>query len=151
HAMAEGITLGAYSFTKYKQRPIDEDSGKASELKRVVALAEGSSKGGQRSVKAALKRGQTFAGASNWARDLVNTPSLDATPEFLAGEAQSMAKTAGLKVKVWTKAELKRGGFGGILGVGSGSANEPRMVEVTYAGGAASSKPIAITGKGITF
>ncbi len=157
HALAEGVTLGAYTFTKYKQRPIDEDSGKSSSLKRVVVLGDGAAKGGSRgsggsrSVKAALKRGQTFAEASNWARDLVNTPSIDATPEFLANQALSMAKGAGLKVKVWTKAELKRGGFGGILGVGSGSANEPRMVELTYSGAAASSKPIAITGKGITF
>ena len=81
----------------------------------------------------------------------MNTPSIDATPAYLADEAQKMAKAAGLKVKVWTKAELKRGGFGGILGVGSGSANEPRMVELTYKGAGASSRPIAITGKGITF
>jgi leucyl aminopeptidase len=151
HALAEGVSLGAYAFTKYKQRPIDEDSGKGSSLKRVLVL-DGAGKGaGQRAVKAALKRGQIYADASNWARDLVNTPSIDATPAFLAGEAEKMAKAGGLKVKVWTKAELKRGGFGGILGVGSGSANDPRMVEITYSGAGASSKPIAITGKGITF
>jgi leucyl aminopeptidase len=80
----------------------------------------------------------------------VNTPSLDATPDVLAKEAQKMAKAAGLTVKVWTKSDLKRGGFGGILGVGSGSANEPRLVELTYRG-AGNAQPIAVTGKGITF
>ena len=154
HALAEGVSLGAYAFTKYKQRPIDQDSGKGSSLKKVLVLADAGARSGgsaQRAVKAALKRGQVYADASNWARDLVNTPSIDATPAFLAGEAEKMAKAGGLKVKVWTKAELKRGGFGGILGVGSGSANDPRMVEVTYSGASASIKPIAITGKGITF
>ncbi len=152
HALAEGMALGAYAFTKYKQRPIDGNA-KGSSLKKVLVLADGGkgAGGAQRAVKAAMKRGQVYADASNWARDLVNTPSIDATPAFLAGEAEKMAKAGGLKVKVWTKAELKRGGFGGILGVGSGSANEPRMVEVTYTGAGASAKPIAITGKGITF
>ena len=28
-ALAEGVTLGTYRFTRYKERPIDEDSGKA--------------------------------------------------------------------------------------------------------------------------
>jgi leucyl aminopeptidase len=151
HALAEGFLLGAYRFTRYKQRPIDEDSGKAPELKRVLVLRNGG--GGasaQRSIKDALRRGAIFADASNWARDLVNTPSIDATPALLAAEAEKMAKSAGLKVKVWTRAELKRGGFGGILGVGSGSANDPRLVELTYTG-AGADQPIAITGKGITF
>jgi leucyl aminopeptidase len=153
HALAEGFLLGAYRFTRYKQRPIDEDSAKAPELKRVIVLRDGSGGGGaaaQRSIKDALRRGQIFADASNWARDLVNTPSIDATPALLAAEAQKMAKAVGLKVKVWTGAELKRGGFGGILGVGAGSANDPRLVELTYTG-AGSDQPIAITGKGITF
>jgi leucyl aminopeptidase len=55
----------------------------------------------------------------------------------------------GLKVKVWTKAQLQQGGFGGILGVGAGSANDPRLIELTYEGG--SGKPIALSGKGVTF
>jgi leucyl aminopeptidase len=80
----------------------------------------------------------------------VNTPALDATPSFLAGQARRMATDVGLKCRVWTKADLKRGGFGGILGVGSGSVNEPRLIELTYSGGG-DKAPIAITGKGVTF
>jgi leucyl aminopeptidase len=151
HAIAEGVTLGSYRFTTYKERPIDEDSGKPTSLGKVTLVGSEKGAGAQRPVKAALQRGRVYADAANWARDLVNTPSIDATPAYLAGEAQKMAKAAGLTVKVWTKAELTRGGFGGILGVGSGSASEPRMVELSYRGAGTSSKPIAITGKGITF
>jgi leucyl aminopeptidase len=149
HALAEGVTLGSYRFTRYKEEPIDEQSKDSSRISKVLLLGDtdGASK---RGLKAALKRGQVYAEAANWARDLVNTPSLDATPEYLAGEAQKMAKTAGLECKVWTRADLKKGGFGGILGVGSGSANEPRFVELSYRG-AGNAKPIAVTGKGITF
>jgi len=61
-----------------------------------------------------------------------------------------MAKAEGLTCKVWTEADLKKRGFGGILGVGQGSVNPPRLIELTYDGGG-SGKPIALSGKGIAF
>jgi leucyl aminopeptidase len=147
HAFAEGMTLGTYRFTRYKERPIDDASKEKSVLSSVVALVSG---GDKRALKEALRRGQVYAEAANWARDLVNTPALDATPDHLAREAAKMAALKGLTCKVWRKADLEKGGFGGILGVGAGSANDPRLIELTYTG-AGKAQPIAITGKGITF
>jgi leucyl aminopeptidase len=86
----------------------------------------------------------------SWARDLVNTPAGDLPPAQLAREAQKMAKAEGLTCKVWTETELKKRGFGGILGVGQGSVNPPRLIELTYTG-AGTSTPIALTGKGVAF
>ena len=146
HAVAEGITLGAYRFDRYKQKPIDDSSKQKPRLKKVLALTDGH----RASIRDGLRRGEVYADAANWARDLVNMPALDATPAFLADEARRMAAQAGLQVKVWTKAQLDRGGFGGILGVGSGSVNEPRLIELTYRGGG-DGAPIALTGKGVTF
>ena len=83
-------------------------------------------------------------------RDLVNTPAGDLPPAQLAREAQRMARRVGLRCKVWGKPELERGGFGGILGVGAGSVNPPRLIELEYRG-AGSATPIALTGKGIAF
>src|SRR5205823_11318354 len=62
-----------------------------------------------------------------------------------------VARETGLQVKVWTKAELERGGFGGVLGVGQGSVNPPRLIELTYRGGRPGDAPVALTGKGVTF
>lgn len=146
-ALAEGLALGAYRFTRYKRRPIDEESTEAPALENVLAL--GGPDGA--AVQRGLSRGQVYAESANFARDLVNTPALDATPTFLAEEAQRMAREVGLECKTWTRAQLQRGGFGGVLGVGAGSAHDPRMVELTYSGGRAGAAPIAITGKGITF
>jgi len=148
HAFAEGLLLGTYRFDRYKRQPIDDASQQKPALKRVVALVDAGAD--TKALKAALRRGQVYAEAANWARDLVNTPALDATPEVLAKEATKMAALHGLQCKVWTKAQLQKAGFGGILGVGSGSVNEPRLIELSYRG-AGTSRPIAITGKGITF
>ena len=146
HAFAEGIVLGAYRFNRYKERPIDEDSKQKPRLKRVLALGGGNAG----ALRAALRRGQVYGEAANWARDLVNIPALDATPDFLAREAKKMAAVHGLQCKIWTKTELAKGGFGGIVGVGSGSVNEPRLIELQYRG-AGDEAPIAVTGKGVTF
>ena len=146
-ALAEGLAAGTYTFRAYKVRPIDSASAEPVTLKRVVALSDAA---GQKAAKAGLKAGQVTGDAVNWARDLVNTPSKDATPEYLAAEAKKMAAEAGLTCKVWTRAELERGGFGGVLGVGAGSRNEPRFVELTHKG-AGQATPYAITGKGVTF
>jgi leucyl aminopeptidase len=145
-AFVEGLLLGSYRFDRYKVRPIEED-GERPQLDRVSVL--GSSRWDTRGAREAIRRGEIFSEATAWARDLVNIPALDATPEFLASEARKMASQVGLKSKTWTKAELQRGGFGGILGVGRGSENQPRMIELTHAGG--SGPPVALTGKGVTF
>jgi leucyl aminopeptidase len=145
-AFVEGMVLGAYRFTRYKERPIDDASQEKVSLKKVVGLSDDDPK----PLRAAMRRGQVYGEAANWARDLVNTPALDATPIFLAQEARKMAALNGLECRIWTKADLKKGGFGGILGVGSGSVNEPRMIELSYKG-AGNARPIAITGKGVTF
>jgi len=146
HAFVEGLILGAYRFDRYKEKPIDDSSQQKPRLKKVVLLTNGNG----RALRAAVKRGRVYADAANWARDLVNMPAIDATPEYLADQARQMASDNGLRCKIWTKADLKRGGFGGILGVGAGSINDPRLIELTYQGGGTSA-PIAISGKGITF
>jgi leucyl aminopeptidase len=148
HAFAEGFVLGSYRFDRYKERPIDEGSREKPRLEQVLVLTDGKAEG--KALQAALRRGEIYGEASNFARDLVNTPAIDATPSFLAEQARKLAALNGLRCKIWTKAELQRGGFGGILGVGSGSVNEPRLIELTYNGGG-SAAPIAITGKGVTF
>jgi leucyl aminopeptidase len=88
--------------------------------------------------------------AVTWARDLVNTPAGDLPPAAIAKAAQKMAGDVGLTFKVWNEAQLKQAGFGGIIGVGQGSVNPPRLIELTYRGGG-KARPLALTGKGIAF
>jgi leucyl aminopeptidase len=141
-AAAEGLGLGGYRFDRYKSK------NEHTPLKKVTLVGTG--KADAKAGRQAARRAEVLVDAVSWARDLVNTPAGDLPPAALAREAQAMAKVEGLTCKVWTEAELKKRGFGGILGVGQGSVNPPRLIEMTYKGDGAST-PIALTGKGIAF
>ena len=143
-ATVEGLVLGSHRFDRYKS----SHDGRATALEEVEIL--GAAKTDARAARTAIRRGEVIAESQAWARDLVNTPALDLPPAELAREAQKMAKQVGLTCKIWTEAELKKGGFGGILGVGQGSVRPPRLIELRYAGGGKGA-PIAFTGKGIAF
>jgi leucyl aminopeptidase len=142
-AAAEGLALGAYRFDRYRSKK--DPHGPVAKI--VIA---GSSRWDAKAARAALKRADVVADAVRWARDLVNTPAADMSPVQIAKEAQAMARQVGLTCKVWTEAQLRQGGFNGILGVGQGSANPPRMIELTYTG-AGRARPVALSGKGISF
>ena len=142
-AAVEGIVLGTYRFDRYKSAGSETKA-----LTRITVL--GSARADAKVARDAVKRGQVVAEAVCWARDLVNTPAGDMPPAEIAREAQKMAREVGLRCKIWGKPELEKGGFGGILGVGAGSVNPPRLIELWYKG-AGTETPIALTGKGIAF
>jgi leucyl aminopeptidase len=143
-ATVEGLVLGTHRFDRYKS----SSDGRGTKLEAFEIL--GAAKTDAKTARAAIERGEVIAESQAWARDLVNTPALDLPPAELAREAQRMAREVGLTCKIWTEADLKKGGFGGILGVGQGSVRPPRMIELRYGGGGKGA-PIAFTGKGIAF
>ena len=68
-------------------------------------------------------------GTAGWrARVLATVPSNLKTPAWLAEQAQALAADHGLKCRVWDEKQLEAEGFGGIIGVGRGSAHPPRLV-----------------------
>ncbi|WP_037669044.1 leucyl aminopeptidase [Streptomyces griseus] len=147
-AVAEGALLGAYSFDTYK------DNGKDAKAKNGKApLAEVALLGAKprdKAHKAAVEHATTVAVELNRARDLINTPPNDLTPEAFAAIAQTAAKEHGIKVQVLDDKALAKGGYGGILGVGGGSAATPRLVKLSYTHSKAK-KHLAYVGKGITY
>ncbi len=143
-AVVEGSRLGAYAFTTYKSG--DSPSG----VGEVVVLTDvARTKGAQR----ALATGDAVAVATSLVRDWVNTPAGDLTPELFADAVvaeQKARKASRVSVRVVDDTELAARGFGGIVGVGQGSANPPRLVELTYRPRGASTH-LALVGKGITY
>ncbi|MFF1445171.1 leucyl aminopeptidase [Streptomyces sp. NPDC058295] len=147
-AIGEGVVFGAYSFDAYKH---NGDDAKAKNGK--APLAEAALLGGKprdAAHKAALLRAAAVGEELNRARDLINMPPNDLDPEAFAALAQTAAKEHGIKVQVLDEKALAKGGYGGILGVGSGSAAAPRLVKLSYTSSKAK-KHLAFVGKGITY
>ncbi|MBF5042559.1 leucyl aminopeptidase [Aggregicoccus sp. 17bor-14] len=147
-AVAEGLVLGAYRFDRYKTQGRD-----AQGLATVrVLLPEGVEK--DRALQAALDHGVRVAEATNWARDLVNEPPNVVNPTRLAEAAQEAAREGGLKATIGGRREIERMKMGMFLGVTQGSAEEPRLIQVSYVPKdptAAKRAPLALVGKAITF
>jgi leucyl aminopeptidase len=142
-AVGEGIGLGAYRFTKYltgKRRP-------DTELTQVEVSRP--TKGTAAETKA-LQLGLDLAGAVGLARDAVNEPPNELTPEGLAELARGIAKRGKLKLKVLDKKGIQAAGMKLHYAVGQGSSNEPRFIHLTYAPSKPKAK-LVFVGKGLTF
>ena len=142
-AVVEGGMLGAYAFERYKR---DKAERQVEELRVVEADGRHA-----RDVAAGVRRGEIFAGATAFARDLINAPANDIHPSHLARVAAAVAKEAGLEVKVLERVDCRKLGMGAFLGVAAGSEQPPKFIHLRYAPAGRPRKRVAIVGKGITF
>jgi len=144
-AVVEGAMLGAYSFRAYKTNGDPEGPAE------VVVLTDTAR---TKSAKAAAETARVVSEATALARDWVNTPAGDLTPEGFAAAvtATGKARKNGGKVTVTVldDATLRQRGFGGVIGVGQGSAHPPRVVRLEYKPRGAKAH-LALVGKGITY
>ncbi|MEE1620255.1 leucyl aminopeptidase [Zafaria sp. Z1313] len=141
-AVAEGAAMGAYGFSSHRS----EAPGKSPLTEAVIATAASADK----SLPAALKRAAVLGRAVRAVRDLVNTAPNVLYPESFAQAAVEAARSLKLKVTVLDEKRLEKDGYGGLIGVGRGSARPPRLVKVEYAPAKAAAH-VAFVGKGITF
>jgi len=139
----EGILLARYSYDALKGAPA------GTPVTSITLLTEPS----QRDAAAAgARRGLTLARATMLARDLANTPPAHLTAARMADVAVELGARAGLSVEVFDRDELVRLGCGGLIGVNGGSADEPRMVRLTYRPAEDAASPhLALVAKGIMY
>lgn len=140
-AIAEGVHLGAYQFRDYKT-----DDAPAPLATATLMCGDAKDK----ATKAAVERAGIVSGAVAKVRDWVNTPPRDLAPAAFAEAAKDYAKGLKLDVEVLDEKALAKGGYGGLIGVGQGSANPPRLIRIAYRPSRAKSH-VALVGKGITF
>lgn len=139
-ATAEGALLGAYQFVPISATSTSEP---VSGITVVVPSTSGL-------VKSAAAAAIANAAAVCSARDWVNTPPNLLYPEAFAEAARGHVRDTRITVEVLDQKALERGGYGGILAVGGGSARGPRLVRLAYAPRGAK-RHLALIGKGITF
>ncbi len=150
-AISEGALLGSYVFTKFRVDSLREHRTSLKSVTVHTSLAQDAR------AKAAAKRAAVIADQVGIVRDLINTPPSHLTPDSFCKIFTDLVKkaggaSAGLKVSVMTDSQLKSKGYGGITAVGQGSANPPRLLQITYRPIKTKAiKNFAYVGKGITF
>lgn len=84
-------------------------------------------------------------------RDLVNLPAADLYPQSLADWAvEHLGSLDNVEVEIWDYERLHQEGCVGIIAVGQGSSQKPRLIKVSYRPANAKDH-IALVGKGVTF
>ncbi|MDD4932123.1 MAG: leucyl aminopeptidase [Methylacidiphilaceae bacterium] len=138
----EGALLAAYRFEDFRM----PEARKKSVL-RAITVAVG--KGGEGHARLEVERSTIVAEAVNYVRQVGNQPANIITPASLADKARELAAECDLQCHVLGPKELEEGGFGGILAVGRGSDNPPRLIVLEHR--PTDGKPIVIVGKAVTF
>ncbi len=137
-AAAEGAALGAYAVSKAGTTSTDA-------LEEIVLVGPADS-----ASRKAVKRAAALGDAVAYTRDLVNLAPNLLYPQSFVESLEAKIKGSKVKLKSYDMKALKAGGFGGTVGVGQGSVNDPRIAVLSYS----PSRPkatIAFVGKGITF
>ncbi len=144
-AIAEGSLLGLYRFLKYNT---NDENGREKFIQRITVLTDKAS--AVRALQNGVKAGEVIAEATSMVRDMVSSPAADMTPAVIAVKAREIARQPGMKVQVLERRQMEKFGMGALLGVASGSVQEPKFIVVEYRRGG--KKPfIALVGKTITF
>ena len=143
-AIAEGAALGSYAFTEFRGSSKGAQKNPLSSITVVTRFANTAQ------AKTAAKRAEIIAEQTFLVRDLINTPPSSLTPDSFCLRTKKLASKYGVKVEILNDAALRKGGYGGIIGVGQGSANPPRLLHLSYSPTKAK-KRFAFVGKGITF
>jgi leucyl aminopeptidase len=154
---ALGARLRSYRFDQYHTQKKPDQKAK---LRHVTLLTPDLARA--RSAFAPLA---ALAAGVERTRDLVSEPANILTPAEFADRAETL-EALGVKVEVFDRHDMEKLGFGALLGVAQGSANEPRMVVMQWLGASraeASAKsgkktgkakphePLVFIGKGVTF
>jgi leucyl aminopeptidase len=141
----EGAILAGYKFVGFGKEPGKKARGVLAKLQVLIKENE------LIRARVLARDAETIATVSNTIRDIGNLPGNMLTPAILAAQAQELAQGRALTVKVWNERHLARDGFGGILAVGRGSVNPPRLIVLEYRGASKRETPIALVGKAVTF
>jgi len=145
-AMTEGIVLGSYTFTKYKSKK------SKCPVKHVEISLEGY-EAHEISIETAIRavhNGEIVANATNYTRNIVNTPPDDFYPETMAKKAKKLAKRLGLGCDILDVKRLKKEKMHTLLAVARASRHEPKVIHLSYTP-KNPKKVVTLVGKGLTY
>jgi leucyl aminopeptidase len=141
-AAALGAMLRSYRFDKYRTKEAADAKPKLQALQVLTDDPD--------AAAAAFPAVRAIAEGAALSRDLISEPANVLNPATMAERCRAL-EALGVEVEVLGPAELAEKGFGALLGISQGSANEPRVVVMQWKGGELGAKPVCAVGKGVTF
>jgi leucyl aminopeptidase len=145
--LTEAAFFGAYRWDEY----LPQDDSARPQGVRITILAEAKHLA---AFQQGIRTGTLLGQAQTFARTMMNRPANQVNPEVLAGEARKLARRyPNLSCTIFNEKQLREKKFGGILAVGQGSANPPRLIVLKYTPRKAvgNTPTLALVGKAITF
>lgn len=140
-AVCEGALLALYHYHGQKSTDTPET------LESITIVSDDTN-----AVDAGIALGTAFAEGTILARDLINMPPNIASPAYLAGQAQEMAKEVGLKCTILEKSQMQALKMGALLGVAQGSEFPPKFIILEHNPAKKDDdNTIVLVGKGVTF
>lgn len=140
-AMVEGALLSNHRQNHYQSDP------KILPLKSIRLHTDASL---SRRCQTRLQHLEAVCRGTLQARDWINQPANEKTPEQLARQMAAAARRQGIKATILDEKKLNALRMGALLAVGRGSAHPPRLLILDYHPPEAR-ETIALVGKGITF
>ncbi len=141
-AIVEGIILGTYSFSYYKQHKTKNN------IKSVLLITKNAHLDKLLSI---INTAEIVAQNVNLARDMVNHPSNHMTPTQMSLQAQQLETLDNLTVTIFDESAIREHNMQALLAVAKGSNEPAKFIILNYNGNPESDEKIALVGKGITF
>jgi leucyl aminopeptidase len=141
-AVTEGVLLARYRYRVFR------DIADEAHLRGLTIVAAASDAD---AVREGARRGQIEARGANLARDLGNTPATHLTAARFGEIATEVGAETGLEVEVFDQDAVTEMGLGGLLGVNAGSAEEARLIKLSYRPSGTPTGHVALVGKGIMY
>lgn len=136
-SICEGLLLGNYQFLRYKSEP------NVSKIKSINICTN-------RDINEIITKAKIISGATNFTRDIVNTPPDDCYPDTLVDIAKELVANSPLECIVLDENQLKEQKMNALLAVARASRHKPSVIHISH-------KPknpkcvVTLVGKGLTY
>jgi leucyl aminopeptidase len=140
-ALAEGLALGSYDFSKYITKPAESNT----ELKEILFSNNWI-------PEERINELKIIVDAVFRIRDMINEPVSFLNAEKLSETFEEMGREAGFKTEIFDKEKIEGLKMGGLLAVNRGSIDPPTFsVLEWHPENARNTNPIVLVGKGVTY
>ena len=151
-ALAEGMALGCYQFTKHKSDRENENTLEFIEIYSAAMRDEGC---GMRDAGCGMRDVQDLVSlvkSVSLCRDLINEPVSHLNATSFAAKVENTGRSCDAYVEILTKSKIEALKMGGLIGVNQGSIEPPTFTVMEWRpDDAVNTKPYVLVGKGVMY